>query len=173
MRRNVSTLNIMVGLLLGSVAVNAADFNADNQADILWKKDNGVFVVNLMDGSPTVLDTYNVPAPATWNVKGFSGFNADDNKSDILWQRDDGSHVVWLMNESGREDAYNVNVPTGWTLKGLGDFNADNQADILWQKDNGVFVVRLMDGSPTVLGTYNVPVPATWCAKIFSDFNDL
>ena len=77
----------------------AADFNADNEPDILWQN---------TDGTPYIWDMNNtakigegVPGGynpgAAWHIVGAGDFNAD-GKSDILWQNTDGTPYIWEMN---------------------------------------------------------------------------
>ena len=79
-------------------AKDAADFNGDGKADILWQNDSGTPAVWLMDGM-NILATgpaLSNPGPS-WHEKAAADFNGD-GKADILWQNDSGTPAVWLMD---------------------------------------------------------------------------
>jgi hypothetical protein len=155
-------------------AMEAADFNGDGKADILWQNDNGAPSVWLMDGV-NVLATGPVlfnPGPS-WHTKAAADFNGD-GKADILWQNDSGAAAIWLM------DGVNVlstgpvlpNPGPSWHALAAADFNGDGNADILWQNADGTPAVWLMDGV-NVLATgplLSNPGPS-WHAKEAIDTN--
>ncbi|MEA2877045.1 MAG: serralysin [Hyphomicrobiales bacterium] len=81
-----------------SSRTEAADFNGDGKADILWQNDSGTPAVWLMDGVK-ILSTGAAlinPGPS-WHEKAAADFNGD-GKADILWQNDSGTPAVWLMD---------------------------------------------------------------------------
>jgi hypothetical protein len=79
------------------------DFNADGDADLLWRNSNGTVSEWLMrgstvaDGSAVTLNGSAVNVAANWQVVEIGDFNGDGS-SDILW-RDGGTGATaeWLM----------------------------------------------------------------------------
>ena len=79
------------------------DFNADGDADLLWRNSNGTVSEWLMrgstvaDGSAVTLNGSAVNVAANWQVVEIGDFNGDGS-SDILW-RDSGTGATaeWLM----------------------------------------------------------------------------
>jgi FG-GAP-like repeat len=78
------------------------DFNADGNADILWRNTSGLLVEWLMNGSTItssgVLTSNGVAVPpdASWHVVEIGDFNGDA-RTDILWRSDSGALAEWLM----------------------------------------------------------------------------
>ena len=75
----------------------AADFNGDGKADILWQHDSGLPAIWTMDGT-NITGGAALPNPGpTWHVAEAADFNGD-GKADILWQHDSGLPAIWTMN---------------------------------------------------------------------------
>jgi serralysin len=78
------------------------DFNADGNADILWRDSSGSLVEWLMNGT-TIIGSGAVtsgnaavnPDPS-WHVVEIGDFN-DDARADILWRNDNGALAEWFM----------------------------------------------------------------------------
>ena len=69
---------------------DAADFNGDGKADILWQNDSGQAAIWTMDGmNLTGAGTVGPNPGPSWHVKDAADFNGD-GKADILWQNDSG-----------------------------------------------------------------------------------
>ncbi len=77
-----------------------ADFNKDNQADILWRqKGTGNNVLWLMDGDKgTHIQSSEtlVRINSDWQIHGAADFN-QDGSPDILWRHETGPSVIWHM----------------------------------------------------------------------------
>jgi hypothetical protein len=78
------------------------DFDADGNADLLWRNANGSLVEWLMNGSTIAASglvnvSGNAVAPdANWHVVEIGDFNGDA-RTDILWRNDSGQVAEWLM----------------------------------------------------------------------------
>jgi FG-GAP-like repeat len=79
------------------------DFNADGNADILWRDSaSNALVVWLMNGA-SIISSGAVTAngagmspDASWHVVEIGDFN-DDARADILWRNDNGALAEWQM----------------------------------------------------------------------------
>jgi hypothetical protein len=78
------------------------DFNADGNADLLWRHTDGSLAMWLMNGanivgSGAITSSGSVVAPdASWHVVEIGDFNGDA-RTDILWRNDSGALAEWLM----------------------------------------------------------------------------
>ena len=185
------TPNVMVELLNGfSVTSSAtittpngwsveatADFNHDNDADIILQNKDGLPEIWLMNGT-SVISTVTLPNPGpSWHVIATGDFNGDGN-ADILWQNNDGLPAIWEMN--GTSVATGIVLPDPgptWHAIGAGDFNGDGKSDILWQNNDGLPVIWEMNGgsiASAAVITYSLgqadPGPS-WHAIGTGDFN--
>ena len=109
---NGSTIIGSGDLNVGGVAVAPAanwsvagvgDFNADGNADLLWRdSSSGALVEWLMNGSGIIgsgsvtLGATPVNPDPSWHVVEIGDFN-DDARADILWRNDNGSMAEWFM----------------------------------------------------------------------------
>jgi hypothetical protein len=154
------------------------DFNADGQADILWRnKTTGQNVVWFMDG--TTYSNYAELMQVTdtnWQIMGTGDFNGD-GKTDVLWRNTStGQNVVWLMdgvNYGGYAWLLEV-ADLNWEIVGTGDFNSDGKVDILWRnKATGENVVWYMDGVTRTGWSYIEPAVSdlNWEIVGTGDFN--
>jgi FG-GAP-like repeat len=79
------------------------DFNADGNADLLWRDSaTGSVAIWLMNGA-TIIGSGNVTSAGTplapdasWHIVEVGDFNGDA-RSDILWRSDSGQLAEWLM----------------------------------------------------------------------------
>jgi probable HAF family extracellular repeat protein len=110
---NGSTISASGDLNAGGVAVAPAanwsvagvgDFNADGNADLLWRdSSSGALVEWLMNGSsiigsgPVTSGGTPVNPDPSWHVVEIGDFNGDA-RADILWRNDNGSMAEWFMN---------------------------------------------------------------------------
>ena len=109
---NGSTIIGSGDLNVGGVAVAPAanwsvagvgDFNADGNADLLWRdSSSGALVEWLMNGSGIIgsgsvtLGGTPVNPDPSWHVVEIGDFNGDA-RADILWRNDNGSMAEWFM----------------------------------------------------------------------------
>jgi hypothetical protein len=106
-----------------------ADFNADDQADILWRNTATGQLMIVFSGLYEVAESSRWSYPTwhnwgyhsgpEWQVEGLGDFNAD-GRADILWRHDDGTVSIWLIN-SGWYIGESAQLPmaTTWQLRGL------------------------------------------------------
>jgi hypothetical protein len=77
--------------------VASADFDADRNADLLWRNDNGAAASWLMNGSaPKAGGQLNIAQNngPTWHIVGARDMDGDA-QAGILWQNDNGTSAVW------------------------------------------------------------------------------
>ncbi len=79
------------------------DFNADGDADILWRNTSGLLIEWLMNGATIVSSGVvssngaQVGPDASWHVVEIGDFNGDA-RTDMLWRSNSGALAEWLMN---------------------------------------------------------------------------
>jgi hypothetical protein len=121
--------------------VGIADFNGDNNPDLLWRDSNtGRTTIWYMTG-PTwnggyadVEPTLNDPA---WSIVGIADFNGDGSP-DLLWRNSaDGTTMIWYMTGPSWNGGYAQVLPTlndpNWSIVAVRDFNGDGSPDLLWR----------------------------------------
>ncbi len=117
-----------------------ADFNQDNQADLLWHNNRtGENSVWFMGGEKgiEVLEkgTLQTLAPE-WDVAGVGDFDLDSH-ADIVFHNDQGESIIWFMEgEDGTQLRSQSNLAqrdVDWRINGIADFNQDGQVDIFWR----------------------------------------
>ncbi len=101
---------------------DAADFNGDGFADVLWRNDNGQLSQWLGSASGRLIDNgavVNQFVPNAWKIAGTGDFNGD-GRADILWRNDNGQLSEWLGNANGgfadNGGVVNQFVPNAWTI---------------------------------------------------------
>ncbi len=138
------------GLERQSMALSTdADFNADNQPDILWHDTASGSVQawlmsnNVKTGSASITNSGGIVLyhSAPWHAVGADDFNGD-GKVDLVWHNDStGVTEIWYMSGTVRIgvaavdaelDGGGANVGEPWRIAGTGDFNQDGWPDILW-----------------------------------------
>ncbi len=166
-----------------------ADFDADSEADILWRQSSGALAMWSMDGSTVTSSntvTYNgsaIAPDASWNVAGIADFNGD-GFSDVLWRQSSGALALWDMKGSTVASSSTVTSQSNaiapdasWSVAGVGDFNNDGRADMLWRQTTGAVALWQMNdasvaGSAYVTYQGNTITPdATWKIVEVGDFN--
>jgi len=166
-----------------------SDFNADSNADVLWRNADGTLAEWTMNGSiitsSAALTFAGVAEKpdASWSVAGVGDFDGD-TRSDILWRNTSGELVEWRMNgatiaSSGDITANGVAAKpdASWSVAGIGDFNGDGRRDILWRNSSGEVVDWLMNGATIVssgdLTSAGVAArpDASWSIAGVGDFN--
>ena len=95
------------------------DFNADGNADLLWRNSDGSLAMWLMNGSSIGSSNFvtsggvAVNPDATWHIVEIGDFNGDA-RSDILWRNDSGAMAEWLMK--GTTIVSSVTPTSGGTI---------------------------------------------------------
>ena len=173
-----------------SVAATA-DFNADGEADVLWRQNGGPLALWQMGGNSVEASNYltyngNTIAPdASWNVAGVGDFNADGEAA-ILWrQSSTGSLAMWSMDGSTVASSNTVTSngsavapDASWNVAGVGDFNGDGYSDIVWRQSSGALALWDMKGSTvtsssTITSQGSAIAPdASWTIAGIGDFNN-
>jgi glucose/arabinose dehydrogenase len=172
--------------------VVSGDFDADGNADLLWRTDGGALAIWEMNGNQIKAADFlkqgsaTVGAPgADWHLLGADDFDGD-RKGDLLWRTDGGALAVWEMNGTQIKAAdYLKNGSTvvgtpgaDWHIAGTGDFDGDGQADLLWRTDAGVLAIWEMNGTQIKaadyikIGSAAVPAPgADWHIQSTGDYD--
>jgi len=161
--------------------VQAADFNFDGMADVLWNdtRDN-LFSVWLMEGTmPRALGPVLAGPPGDgWSATTAGDFNRD-GMADVLWSNTKNNRfAVWLMKgASVLAPGPEIPGPIGddWTLApSVSDFNVDGWSDVVFhQAKTNLFSVWLMNGA-TVLArgpALHGPIGDEWIVSTTADFN--
>src|SRR5262249_14351221 len=97
------------------------DFNADGNADVLWRDNNtGTGVIWFLNSSFGVQGAANFgQGPRAWQIVPTGDYNGDGT-SDILWIDNTGNVVVWFMNNGQIASSASLgNVGTTWGVRGL------------------------------------------------------
>ncbi len=166
------------------------DFNADGNADVLWRNSDGTLIDWSMNGAAITsagLTSSGNPLTAdpTSSIVGISDFNGD-NEADILWRSNtNGSLVDWTMSGGVLVNASGVTMngaailaDSSWSALGVGDFNGDGMSDVLWRHaTDGSLAEWQMNGTtitssaaPTFSGTAVTP-DASWSVGGIGDFD--
>lgn len=153
-----------------------ADFNADNQTDLLWRNyDTGENLIWLMSDN-NIIGGALLPSltDKAWQPR-VAGDWTGDNKTDIVWRNTaTGDNVIWAMD--GTTLTGGVALPalsTEWRLSVGGDVDRNGTGDLLWRNSvSGDNVIWRMNRS-TVLGGVALPrVPeAEWRIEGADDFD--
>jgi hypothetical protein len=105
------------------------DFNADGDADILWRNSTtGQVYVWLMNG--TTIASMGSPGTPTsdWSIAGVGDFDGNGT-SDILWRNSTTGQVfLWLMNGTTFPSSGSVSyVSSDWVIQGVGDYDGSGR----------------------------------------------
>lgn len=121
-----------------------ADFDGDNQADILWRNAktgaNTVWFMGGENGTDVRAKGSIRSVGSHWDIRGIGDFNAD-GKADLLW-RDTrtGQNSLWFLGgKNGIEyqsDARLKTIPTNWQIQGVADFSGEGNPDIFWRDES-------------------------------------
>jgi hypothetical protein len=154
------------------------DFNADGQADILWRNIYGDVGVWTSNGGATSdgFDKFVLSnVDPNWVIQGTGDFNGDGT-SDVVWRNTNGDTGLWYMSSDGSvaEVDLEIVVDPSWSIQGVGDFNADNLSDLLWRNTNGEVGYWLSNGGSSGNGFTPVDfgnVDSSWLIQGVGDFN--
>jgi len=157
--------------------VGRADFNADDQVDLVWRnEETGANQVWFMNGTTqSSIASFPSLADDSWVIAGIADFNAD-NKPDLLWRNvKQGQNAVWLMN--GTSLISSISLPRvssrAWHIEAAGDLTSDGKPDLLWRNQiTGATSVWEMNGTSFVASrSLSAAVPDTrWRAADVMDY---
>jgi len=190
-------MNLTFGTINNSIAISTVsdpywvisgtgDFNADGNADIVWRNvRSGANAVWYMNGTNFSSAADISPASSDVNVRiaAIADYN-NDSKPDLLMRNTlTGANELWLMDGVTRSSV--VTIPsvadTSWRTMGQtrfkagqdSDFNGDGKADIFFRHaTNGQNSVWIMNG--TSFGTLVPLTPITdnnWVVEAVADLN--
>jgi hypothetical protein len=139
-----------------------ADFNADGNADILYRNAADFSSVIWYMNGTNLSSTASIPAvpDANWKILAAADMNGDGFQ-DIIWRHSTTFAMnCWLMRDNVLLSI--VPLPTvpdaNWQMKGTGDFNGDGNQDLVWRNEVAFSAaVWLMNG--TTFGSA-VPLPS-------------
>ncbi|MDC7784345.1 M10 family metallopeptidase C-terminal domain-containing protein [Rhodoplanes sp. TEM] len=147
----------------------AADFNADNRSDILWRNTSSgsIGYWQMSGGSPQLVGLSTVAS--SWTISGSGDFNADGG-SEILWRNSNGLVGYWNVAGSQPQFVGLSTVGNDWSIAGTGDFDVDGRTDVLWRNSNGGTGYWTLSGSqPQLVGLASVG--NEWDVSGIGDFN--
>jgi len=151
----------------------AGDFNADGQADILWRNPaTGRLAFWLSTGTLLGGEWVELGLVATdWAIVGTADFDAD-GRADILWRDSEGLLVVWFMDGAKYRGWGRIGlIGLEWRIAGTADFDGDGKIDILWRNAEGYVVAWFMDGLK-YRGWKDIgPMSLYWTIAGTADFN--
>ncbi len=129
----------------GVTILEAADFDGNGTADLLWQAPGGI-AISLVNG-PAFVATQGFLAPGSGWTPAFTGDFNGDGRADLVLRHTDGTHVVLVMDGFAVVRGFGILGPaSGWSVEALGDFNGDGRADFLARNAGGTGVIVLLDG---------------------------
>lgn len=145
--------------------VGVADFDGDNQPDVLWhNRDSGALSIWLMNGvvraNGVLLDGI---AELTWQVVATADIDRDGKADIVWWNETTGEALVWFMDGTVFRSARRPSPPAPqegalWQLQAVADLTADGQSDLIWRHlDSGALVYWQMEGLVRTGGGYLTP----------------
>ncbi len=126
-----------------------ADFNADGNQDLLWRRTTGENGIWLLDSGGAVVSVAALPSlGGAWDLQAVGDFNGD-LKPDLFW-RLNGGNAIWYLDgvnlTSGEFIVPNQNLNA--QVQGAGDFNGDGNTDLFWRDfASGANEIWLMRGA--------------------------
>lgn len=130
---NIATSQQMAGAPAPWKIVGIGDFNADLNADILWRNETTGQNMVWRSGSAATATALAGVQGSAWQVEGVADFDGD-GQADILWRNESiGYNRIWKSgNASVLIPVANLTGST-WKIVGVGDFDGNGIADILWR----------------------------------------
>ncbi len=130
--------------------VNAGDFNADGQSDLIWRNyttgENAIWLMNGTSFSSSVL--LGSVTDLTWQLVGAADMT-QDGKLDLLWRNyATGENALWQMDGTNFITGFPIDTVTDftWQLIGAADYSGDGQPDLLWRNyttsQNAIWVMN-------------------------------
>ena len=131
--------------------VDTADFDKDNQIDVLFQHTDGRMAIWFMNGTNVrnakILHD-GKPANAGWKAIAAADFN-NNGRPDILFQSTNGPLAVWFMTNdyAGTKLINNGTSPgSGWKAVTAYDVDVYKSGDIILRHTDGSLKVWSMDG---------------------------
>jgi hypothetical protein len=161
---------ILQDALIGQVSTDwsiaaVADFDADGNADIVWRNlSTGQVAIWLMKGVMVASAAVVATVATTWSIIGSGDFFGAGSGS-ILWRDSAGNLGVWQLQGATVDRSVSLGaVSTNWVVVENGDFNGDGVADLLG-RDTSTGAVAIWffqsGGFPTSTATVGT-VPSDW-----------
>lgn len=136
-------------------AVSRADFNADNNPDVLLRDVSGARggrwrLYTMLDTAILDGGDIDLPRDPAWQIVADADLNAD-GRADLLMRHDDGHWQAFLLDgrtilgeqtimdgRTIRDDA-TLDLPTGdrWVVAGVSDLDADGIIDVILRSERG------------------------------------
>ena len=161
--------------------VAMADFNNDDNLDIVWRyhwlNNTGHNRIWLMHGNTRISEVgIERVEDNNWHIVGTGDFNLDGN-ADILWRNyASGENVIWNMKDTSRDNSITLEKQTDLNQRivGTGDFNGDAKSDILWRNAaTGQLNIWFMDGTTkSSVQTISSSLDLNWSVAGTGDMNN-
>jgi hypothetical protein len=164
---------------IGLPPANVADFNDDNESDIVFQDASGGLAVWFMKEAKLQTASLLTPASvsdAKYRIVGSGNFDGDE-KPDLLFQHENGTLAVWNMDGIKYKSAALLNPSNPgdakWRVVATGDLNFDNKTDLVLQHMDGTAAVWFMDGVKLASAVLLNPTkpPSGWRIVGTGDFN--
>lgn len=156
------------------VVVATGDFNADGQADLVWRNSTtGGVVVWLMNGVTRVSTVVLYASDPVWMPVAAGDLNGD-GKADMVWRNSTtGGVVAWLMNGVTRTAMATIYASDpAWVPMIAADLTGNGHTDILWRNSTtGAVIVWLMNRLTRTGITSLYAGDAFWVPVAAQDFN--
>jgi hypothetical protein len=157
--------------------VSTADFDQDNNIDVLWfnaaTREVAVWALN-SDGSLKLFQVVGV-LPAGWRPQACADFNRDGNADIFMRNTSTGENGMWLMERLTLRSFTGVSYvgDLGWNVEASGDFNRDGSPDLLWRNStSGEVAFWLMNGTRLLDFQLFTQLGTEWQIIGSGDFNN-
>lgn len=154
--------------------ISTADFNDDDQADLLWynsttgecgswESNEGAYAYRPLPGL----------SAANWEMEG-CGEMTEDGQPDIIWRNKQTNALwIWEMDRFEIDDAREFfAAPAGWKVEAIADMNRDGDDDLVFRNDNGANGIITMDDTNTLTWEPLPFVGGNWTIVGLTDIND-